>query len=113
MLCYKANITAKMTLPMMAVLNMLLTTGCSNDIHDHPDLVTGEQLFDHHCSECHNKTGAGVFLLGVPANRDTTLSSSQVIHKIQHNEKNSSKMPAFPEMSTEEAKKITDYLKQL
>ncbi|MCP4341502.1 MAG: cytochrome c [Desulfobulbaceae bacterium] len=99
---------------MLASCLLLVTVGgCSNDTHDHPKLVTGEQLFDYHCSGCHKKTGKGNFLKGVPANRDTALSSGQIKHKITIKDKDGAKMPSFPKMSEAEAAKIASYLKQL
>ncbi len=88
-------------------------TGCENDIHDHPDLVTGKQLFEYHCSSCHKKTGEGNFLLGVPSNKNTELSVSQVSHKIRSNEVAGNKMPSFESMSEEESKMISAYVKTL
>jgi mono/diheme cytochrome c family protein len=91
----------------------VLLAGCSDDVHDHPTLVTGKQLFEHHCSGCHKNTGKGKFLKGVPANKDTNLSASQVLHKITSNENGGNKMPSFNNMSTEEAAKISVYVKTL
>lgn len=87
--------------------------GCSNDIHDHPDLVSGKQLFEYHCSACHKDTGKGNFLKGIPANRGTELTASQIVHRITRKDNSGSKMPAFPNMSVEEAKQISTYLKTI
>ena len=88
--------------------------GCnSNDKHDHPDLVTGEQLFEYHCSGCHKNTGHGNFLKGIPANKNTDLSSAQIVHKINLDAEEGSKMPTFPAMSETETAKIASYLKQM
>ena len=88
-------------------------SGCSKDTHDHPDLVTGKQLFNYHCSGCHKNTGKGKFLKGVPSNKDTVLSSKQIIHKIKTNNGDKVKMPSFPQMSEAEAVAIVSYLKQM
>ena len=93
-------------------LSSIILSGCNNDIHDHQDLVTGKQLFEHHCSECHNSSGLGNFLRSVPANKDTKLSAWQITHKLRAGEKDG-KMPIFEEMSVEEAMKISAYLKRI
>ncbi len=99
---------------MLASCLLLATVvGCSNDTHDHPKLVTGKQLFDHHCSGCHKITGKGNFLKGVPSNRDAALSSGQIKHKITIKDKDGAKMPSFPKMNEAEITKITSFLKQL
>ena len=87
--------------------------GCEKDAHDHPGLVTGKQLFEYHCSSCHKKTGEGNFLLGVPSNKNTELSVGQVSHKITSNEVAGNKMPVFKNMSAEESRKISAYVKTL
>ncbi len=94
-------------------LLLLTVSGCSDDVHDHPDLVTGKQLFNYHCSGCHNETGHGNFLKGVPSNRDTPLSPQQVSHKITTVGNEGSGMPSFPKMGQAEAAKIASYLKQI
>ncbi len=92
---------------------LVAMTGCSADNHDHPDLVTGHQLFEYHCAPCHKADGSGVFLKGVPANRDTELSVWQIIHKVQDGSEEKSQMPNFSKMPEQEAAKIAIYLKQL
>ncbi|MEH6651450.1 MAG: cytochrome c [Motiliproteus sp.] len=93
-------------------LFIVFLAGCSgDDSHDHPDLVTGQQLFDHHCAGCHKNTGRGNFLKGVPANQDTALSSGDIEHKIRT--EGAEGMPSFPTMGEAEAAKIASYLKQM
>ncbi len=94
-------------------IGVVSLAGCSNDIHNHPDLVSGKQLFEYHCSVCHKDTGKGNFLKGVPANKDTELSANQIVHRIKHKDNSGDKMPVFTNMSAEEAKLISDYLKTL
>ncbi|MCP4995706.1 MAG: cytochrome c [Gammaproteobacteria bacterium] len=94
-------------------LLLLTVSGCSNDVHDHPDLVTGKQLFNYHCSGCHNETGQGNFLKGVPANKGTAMSPEQIKHKIIADENGGTKMPSFPKMGRAEATIIASYLKQI
>jgi len=94
------------------ILTAPLFQGCSKDAHDHPELVTGKQLFDFHCSGCHKGTGKGNFLKGVPANKGTQLTIGQLEHKIKSDAKGS-KMPSFKNMSAGEARKIATFLKTL
>lgn len=88
-------------------------SACDQDIHNHPELTTGQQLFEYHCSSCHKATGTGHFLKGVPANKDTELQSWQIKHKIQDAAEDKSKMPSFPNMPPDEAALIADYVKRL
>jgi len=91
----------------------LTLVGCDKDIHNHPHLVTGKQLFEHHCATCHRETGTGDFLKGVRANKDTKLSMRQIAHKVRKSESEKRKMPLFPMMSTEEVALIANYVKRL
>jgi len=95
------------------LLLTLILAGCSADEHDHPQLVSGKQLYDYHCAGCHREDGSGLFLKGVPANRDTDLSAWQIIHKVKEGEQGDSRMPVFARMPQEEATRIAVYLKQL
>lgn len=95
------------------LLLSFLLTACDKDIHDHPELTTGKQLFEFHCSSCHQKSGIGKFLNGVPKNKDTPLTFSQVVSKITSDDIKSRKMPIFEKMSKDEASKISAYLKNL
>ena len=97
----------------LAFLLVVALNGCSKDLHDHPELVTGEQLFNYHCSECHKETGKGKFLKGVPSNRNTHFSTFQIAHKVKKGGGSGSKMPAFTKMSDEESIKIAEYVKSL
>ncbi|MCK6265059.1 cytochrome c [Vibrio sp. ZSDE26] len=95
------------------VMFTALISGCDRDIHDHPHLVTGQQLFEHHCSSCHQSTGQGRFLKGIPANRSTGLTKEQIIDKMVSPKEAGDKMPNFPNMDNEESGKIADYVKSL
>lgn len=87
--------------------------GCEKDIHNHPDLISGKQLFDNHCSDCHKVTGMGAFLKGIPANKGTKLSVEQISEKIISGKRDDSKMTIFPSMDKEESEKISHYIKSL
>lgn len=114
---FKLNNRNKSLVFYTLVFCILLVTisACSRDTHEHPGLVTGEQLFNYHCSGCHKNTGKGKFLKGIPPNRNTVLSSAQIIHKINANNGEKVKMPSFPKMSEAEAEAvaIVSYLKQM
>lgn len=96
-----------------SIILAVVLSGCGADQHDHPDLVTGQALFEYHCAPCHKADGSGVFLKGAPANRDTDLSVWQIIHKVQQGTDEKSAMPSFEKMPQQEAAKIAVYLKQL
>lgn len=97
-------------------LAILAFTACSsnNDLHDHPNLKTGKQLFDFHCASCHSKDGHGQFLKGIPSNRDTELSTQKIITFIRKNgDDNKRTMPVFSSMGSKEARKIAIHLLDL
>jgi mono/diheme cytochrome c family protein len=95
--------------PLLAV--SLVLTACGKDSHGHPDSLSGKELFKLHCAGCHQPSGKGSFITGVPANKNTKLSTIQIYHKIKG--RGSDKMPAFPKMSDAEASKIASYVKSL
>ena len=99
---------------MLLALTLFLH-GCSSDVdqHDHPELTTGKQLFEFHCASCHHNAGNGNFLAGVPANKDTKLSSSQIVEFIAGRHRENSDMPVWTKMPKGEAIKIAGYLKTL
>lgn len=101
-------------MPIVYIITLLciFLVGCGNDQHNHPDLASGKDLFEHHCSECHNSTGLGKFLRAVPPNKGTKLSAWQVSHKVRVGS-DASKMTTFENMSVEESMKISAYLKGL
>ena len=88
--------------------------GCGGtDDHDHPHLVDGEQLYDHHCARCHRGQGDGTFMLGVPPVRYTTLSYRELVDRIRgHARPPGSRMPAFSRMPKTEAEAIAIYLRR-
>ena len=97
----------------LTVVIAFLLNGCDKDVHNHPDLVTGKQLFDYHCAGCHADTGKGNFLKGVPPNKNTTMAVWQIAHKVRIEANDKRKMPLYSTMSTQEAEMIADYVKQL
>jgi len=104
----------KMLVACPLVLAAVVILGaCSRDMHDHPELISGQQLFDYHCAGCHKASGKGKFLKGVPANKGTELSRLQVRHKITSGGSDKDKMPVFESMTATEARTIVNYLKTL
>jgi len=85
-------------------------TGCSQDQHDHPNLTTGEQLFNYHCTECHGVQGTGKLFDGIPANILTNKSPRQIALYITTDTGQEREMPVFTNMPIDEAKAITDHL---
>lgn len=102
----------KHLLPGLLLLISLLA-GCGTDDHDHPDLHSGKQLYEYHCVGCHKEDGSGLFLKGVPANRDTDLSVWQIVHKVKKGTEDEGKMPVFVRMPRQEASQIALYLKEI
>ncbi len=94
----------------------LALTACNSggDLHDHPNLKTGKQLFEFHCASCHSKDGHGQFLKAIPSNRDTKLSIQQIVTHIRKNKTGEKRtMPLFAKMGSDEARKIALYLMDL
>jgi len=95
------------------MLLALTTTSCSRDTHNHPSGITGKQLFEVHCAECHSSGGLGSILLGVPSNKDSKLLGVQIRNKLLHGVAKGSKMPVFKTMPEKEAIQIVQYLQTL
>jgi len=100
------------------LLILLFISACSEkkpaDDHIHPDLTTGNQLFDYHCASCHGTSGKGQFIEGIPANVLTKKSPAMVIKKIKFGDETpNSIMPKFKNMPKEEAILIVRHLFQL
>ena len=98
----------KSLLPWAMVLMSL--SGCSQDQHDHPNLTTGEQLFNYHCAECHGVQGTGKLFDGIPANILTIKSPEEITTYITTETGHEREMPVFSTMPVDEAKVITDHL---
>jgi len=95
---------------LLAAMIVVGLSGCSRDRHDHPDLTTGEQLFNYHCAECHGVQGTGSLFDGIPANILTQKSPHEIITYIITDTGPERKMPVFSSMPAAEAKIITGYL---
>ncbi len=108
----KKSYALKYTFIQAYIFCIVFLVGCNYDVHNHPELVTGQQLFEYHCARCHKETGTGNFLKGIRPNKGTRLTIYQIAQKI-YVEEETSKMPSFPNMSAKEAAKIASYLKEL
>lgn len=95
----------------LSVVGLLLLSACGEDLHNHPHLTTGKQLFEHHCAGCHGASGRGRFLLGVPPNRDSGLQEIQIVYRMRHPK--GDKMPVFDDMPEAEAVSIANYLSHM
>lgn len=91
---------------------VLLSSACSkySDDHDHPHLVTGEQLYDYHCSGCHGKDGTGMLADRTPANILTLRGREGIIEYITRPVNPNRKMPVFTHMPPAEAALIASHL---
>jgi mono/diheme cytochrome c family protein len=102
-----------MTKIITVLITLMNAAGSHADEHNHPELITGKQLFEFHCSTCHQMDGNGNVLAGYPAINHTTLRTWQIRHKIQGEKVEGRQMPSFQNMSKSEAKLIADYIKSL
>jgi len=95
------------------IMGALILTGCDRvDVHDHPQLKTGEEFYDHHCASCHNRTGGGAFLDGIPAVKYTPMKISEIVDHIRgHGRDGASRMPQFSDMSVYEAERIAVFIR--
>lgn len=87
--------------------------GCSGESHDHPDLITGEQLYNHHCAECHRENGTGILFDSLPANILTQKNPQEIVTYITTDAKTQRDMPVFKAMLVDEAELITKHLMKL
>ena len=95
------------------IVCMLILAGCERvDVHDHPQLKTGEQFYNHHCASCHQRSGDGTFLKGIPAVKYTPMMIREIVDQIQgHRRDDDTRMPLFSDMSQHEAERIAVYLR--
>lgn len=92
---------------------MPVLTACDqSDVHDHPELRTGEQLYNHYCAGCHQGSGDGAFLDGIPAVKYTPMKIRDIVDQIRgHRRTDDSSMPRFSAMSRHEAVRIAVYVR--
>ncbi|MCB1772563.1 MAG: cytochrome c [Gammaproteobacteria bacterium] len=95
------------------VFAVFLLAGCGEDGHDHPEISTGRELFEYHCGECHQETGEGAFLRGIPPVVYTTMTYRQLVAYIRgHGRAEDTRMPAYSSMPKAEAEKIAIYVRR-
>ena len=92
------------------LLVSMLTACASYDDHDHPDLKSGEELYNHHCETCHGVDGSGKLVSGTPANILTQRGRDAIVNYITSNVNPQREMPVFNAMPYAEAIAITNYL---
>jgi mono/diheme cytochrome c family protein len=97
----------------LLLTSIAVLTACNsahND-HDHPDLVSGKELYEHHRSDCHGQGGQGNLLKGIPSNLFTQFNQSELADLIVQGRKHEGRnMPVMEKMSNSEARKIVTYL---
>jgi mono/diheme cytochrome c family protein len=98
------------SLLLLFMMVMSISSGCSQDQHDHPNLATGEQLFNFHCAECHGVQGTGKLINGTPAIILTKKGPGEITTYITTETGHERDMPVFSTMPADEAKSITDHL---
>lgn len=100
--------------PVAFSIALVVFAGCGHDDHHgHPGLTTGKQLFDHHCAQCHQETGEGAFLRGIPPLVYTTMTYRQLVGYVQGiSRTDHGGMPAYPSMPKAEAEKIAIYVRR-
>ena len=89
---------------------VMSAAGCSEDQHDHPKLITGEQLYNFHCAKCHRKDGTGILFDSRPANILSQKSPEEMITYITTDTNHNRLMPAFKSMPLDEAEFIAEHL---
>ncbi len=97
----------------LSFASLLASLACDADELKSPHLTTGQQLYEYHCSSCHQADGHGDSRNGYPPVIYTTLRSWQIRHKINGDEAKGGKMPSFKDISKSKAKLISDYIKTL
>lgn len=103
----------KQNFSLLSVMSLLCLAACSeHDQHAHERNLSGQELYDLHCADCHQKTGNGKFLKGVPPSKYTQLTTRQLMNKMTQGSMTESKMKVFATMSDTEAETIANYVKQ-
>lgn len=98
----------------MGLIIITALSGCSNyDNHDHPELRSGEALFNHHCARCHGEDGTGLLIKQIPANILTKRGVMGIVNYVTTNVNPNRKMPVFRAMSYSEAAVIANRLLKL
>lgn len=100
---------SKPVIATIAALCLPLLGGCMDD--KPKSSASGESLFNHYCANCHQQSGTGSFLEGVPANRDTKLTQQEVVNLVLYGREDKPGMPQFRDQLTPtQAKKVAEHL---
>jgi len=87
--------------------------GFGQDNHDQRQGWNGKQLFEYHCAQCHQETGEGAFLRGIPPVVYTTMTYRQLVDYIRgHGRSGDTRMPAYELMPKAQAEKIAIYVRR-
>ena len=86
-------------------------SGCSDP--QPLDQLSGQQLFERFCVDCHKASGRGSFLEGIPPNVTTRLDRSELTTLITTGLSSHRDMPTFQQLSRAQAGLIADHLKRL
>ncbi|WP_428034865.1 c-type cytochrome [Amphritea sp.] len=96
----------------LSVLFTLLLSGCSDSAPE-TSSTNGKELYNLYCESCHKSDGSGNFLKGIPANRLTRLQGDQLVMLIRQGDPSRPDMPAFTNLTKQQASAIVDYLYSL
>jgi len=93
---------------------VIILSACSyHDNHDHPELRSGSDFFNHHCTECHGEDGTGLLVKQTPANILTKRNREGIVKYVTTNVNPQREMPVFSAMPYTEASAIANYLLKL
>jgi mono/diheme cytochrome c family protein len=91
----------------------LVLAACSSGDEAVPQAHTPAELYAFYCADCHQDSGEGSFLRGVPALRYTTLSYRELAEFIRgHHRAEASRMPEFSAMSEQHAEQVAIYVRR-
>jgi len=96
------------------LMAIMMLSACSNyDNHKHSSLSSGEDFFNHHCSDCHGYDGTGMLVKQTPANILTQQNREGVVDYITNDVGVKREMPVFHTMPYAEAVAIANHLVKL
>ncbi len=93
----------------------LMASACSSydDTHDHPQLKSGQALYNHHCALCHGEDGTGKLADQTPASILTKRNRNGIADYIRKDIGSDRDMPVFKNMPTQEALSIAGHIQLL
>ena len=101
-----------MRLIFLAVFFALSVMGCEDDkgSHNHSGDSTGQQLYELHCSECHQNDGKGKFFYGFPDLVELKLDMADIRTQVLGKPGPNRNMPSFSDMPDAEVMLIAEYI---